>query len=238
MSLANVQEYEGVQEHRSAFPRVTKYPKGHSRLSLTISHPCKSCNNGWMSRLEAASALILRPMIEGKQRDLDAADVAKVQAWATKTALNFTFASEVGYTRPIDPQFAHQLFANRFDHSAVPNAQVWVAGYQPLGQFAYRHMTAQGYGTHPVTGRFHQVLRVVFMAGHAVFYVRLPDAEDAQGLGWRDPLPQFSALHGLPETPLSWSKDPLNDAGISETFNRHIHGGIYQGQDADVWKGK
>jgi len=76
----------------------------------------------------------------------------------------------------------------------VPYVQVWVASYMPLGQFSYRFMTAQGYGYHPETGQLHSVLRVAFVAGHAVFYVRLPDSPEAQLLGWRDPLPQFTAL--------------------------------------------
>jgi hypothetical protein len=68
--------------------------------------------------------------------------------------------------------------------------------------------------------------------------VRLPDSEDGQRLGWRDPLPQFTPLldlesgHSIP-----WRKDAIDDSGISETFNLHIHGGIYPGQEDDVWRG-
>ena len=238
VSPKNVQRYEGSQEHRGALPRQTSVTKGHSRLTLTIKHPCKTCNNGWMSRLEETAAPILKPMIEGRQLELVSSDVKIVRAWATKTALNFVYASEHAYTLPIKPELAHQLFAGRNNQWPLPNVQVWTAAYEPLGQFAYRHMTARGYGLHPITGLNHQVLRVVFVAGDAVFYVRLPDSEDGQGLGWRDPLPQFTPLPDPPsDQVIPWRKGALDDSGISETFNRHIHGGIYSGQDVDVWRG-
>lgn len=172
VSPANVQRYEGSQERIGEPPRRTSSREGHSRLSLTIKHPCEACNNGWMSRLEAKAAPILTPMIEGGQRWLADSDIRILLAWATKTALNFAYASEYSYKLPIVPDLAHHLFAGRGDYSPVPNVLAWVASYEPLGQFAYRHMTAQSYGVHPTTGDHHQVLRAVFVTGHVVFYVR------------------------------------------------------------------
>jgi len=190
-----------------------------------------------MSSLERITQPILIPMIEGRQRELGALDSKIVRTWATKTALQFAYASEQGFTQPIDPDYAHRLFARRDDFSRVLAVQVWVAAYDPLGQFAYRYMTAQGYGVHPKTGANIQVVRVIFIAGHAVFYVRLPSG-GAQRLGWRKPSPQFTPLRNLEaERAVLWRKEPLDDLGISEAFNRHIHGGIYAGQDADLWHG-
>jgi hypothetical protein len=163
-----------------------------------------------MSKLETAVAPVLTPMIEGQQRGLLTADVSVIRTWATKTALNFAYFSEHAYTLPIVPELGHQVFAARDAYSPVPNVQVWVAAYEPLGQFAYRFMTAQGYGIHPSTGDHHQVLRAVFIAGHAVFYVRLPDSEIAQGLGWRDPLPEFTHLLNIDsDQAVPWRRDPL-----------------------------
>jgi len=101
----------------------------------------------------------------------------------------------------------------------VPYVQVWVASYMPLGQFSYRFMTAQGYGYHPETGQLHSVLRVAFVAGHAVFYVRLPDSPEAQLLGWRDPLPQFTALQETSDGAIRWRKVSLDDPGIRACAN-------------------
>lgn len=182
-------------------------------------------------------ASILTPMMEGRQLTLSPRDRRLLCCWATKTALNFALWSRDAYTHPIPENLAHDLYAGRQDRTPVPHVQVWVASYMPLGQFAYRLMTAQGYGHHPQTGQLHSVLRVVFVAGHAIFYVRLPDSPEAQLLGWRDPLPQFTALHETGDGAISWRKDSLDDAGISEVLNRHIHAGIYPGQEHDVWRG-
>jgi hypothetical protein len=142
------------------------------------------------------------------------------------------------FERPILPVFAHELFACRDHFSAVPNVLVWTAAYDPMGDFAYRHMTAHGYGVHPVTGLCHQILRVVFIVGHVIFYVRLADSKDGQGLGWRDPRTEFALLLDVVSgQSAAWRTQPLGDSGISDTFNRHIHGGIYPGQDDDVWRG-
>jgi hypothetical protein len=190
-----------------------------------------------MKGLEDDVASILTPMMERRQLMLSPRDRQLLCCWATKTALNFAFWSREAYTLPIPENLAHDLYAGRLERTPVPYVQVWVASYMPLGQFAYRLMTAQGYGHHPETGQLHSVLRVVFVAGHAVFYVRLPDSPEAQLLGWRDPLPQFTPLHEAGDGAISWLKDPLDDAGISEVFNRHIHAGIYPGQEHDVWRG-
>jgi len=235
---ANTQQYEGSQEHRGAPPLKSSRPRGGSRLSITIPNVCMDCNNGWMHDLEDDTKPILTPMIEGKARGLSVADQRVLFAWAAKTALNFAFSSESSFLWPVPAHLAHDLYAGRVTREPMENARVWVTAYEPLGQFAYRFMAAQGYGNHPTTQRFHQIVRVVFIAGHAAFYVRLPDHEDAQGLGYRAPLPNFTELRVGPDAgPISWRRGSIDDAKVSETFNRHIHGGIYPGQDGDVWKG-
>ncbi len=234
----NKQQYQGSQEHRDAPPMRSGGRKGGSRLSLTIPNVCKDCNTGWMHGLEDDTKPILTPMIEGKARKLSVADQRVLFAWASKTALNFAFWSESSFRSPVPAHLAHDLYARRDTREPTEHVGIWVTAYEPLGQFAYRFMAAQGYGNHPTTGRSHKIVRVVFVAGRAAFYVRLPDHEDAQGLGWRDPLPNFTELRvGSNPGPIRWRKGSIDDAGVSDTFNRHIHGGIYPGQDQDVWNG-
>ena len=212
--------------------------EGGSRLSLTIPNVCSVCNNEWMSQLEDDTIPILTPMIEGRARQLSAADQCVLFAWAMKTALNFAFWSESNFRYPLSPHLAHDFYAARATREPSDDARVWVTAYEPLGQFAYRYMAALGYGDHPETGRFHQILRVVFIGGHTAFYVRLPDHEDAAGMGWRPPLAHWTELRvGANAGPIRWRRGAIDDANVSETFNRHIHGGIYPGQDDDVWQG-
>jgi hypothetical protein len=97
-------------------------------------------------------------------------------------------------------------------------------------------MAASGYGRHPSSGVELSVVRVVFVAGHAAFYVRLLDSADGDKLNFRDPLDEFSLLFDPPAgNTLLWRRGALDDRGISETMNRHIHGGIYLDQDMDLW---
>ena len=185
ISPANFQTYLGTQESVIAAPVHNWRKEGHSRLSLTIQHPCEECNTGWMHDLEDAAIPILKPMIEGKKTRLSKPEVKIVRAWATKTALHFLYDGEDQWKHPIPPHLATNLFEGRHDYTPVPGVQVWTALYNPLRMFTYRHMSALGYGEHPQTAQAHVVLRSVFIAGHAIFYVRLPDSPDAQGLGWK-----------------------------------------------------
>jgi hypothetical protein len=148
-----------------------------------------------MHDLEDAAIPIVKPMIEGKKTRLSEKEVRILRAWATKTALHFLYDGEETWDRPIPPHLARQLYEGRDDYAPLPDVQVWSAVYSPLRQFMYRHMSALAYGVHPETNEEHVVLRSVFIAGHLLLYVRLPDTQIAQGLGWRDPLPQFVPLH-------------------------------------------
>ena len=195
ISAPNTQQYAGAQESHGVIPNRSTERLGNSRLSMTINRVCEDCNTGWLSDLEEGVKPILRPMIEGKARPLTPTDQAVLITWATKTALNFAYWSEQKFTKPITSALAHQAYAQRDQRVPIPDVLIWLAAYEPLGQFAYRFMAAQGYGKHPTTGESHQIIRVVFVAGHAAFYVRLPDADVSQHLGWRDPLPQFTLVH-------------------------------------------
>jgi len=189
-----------------------------------------------MHGLEDAAIPILKPMIEGKKTRLSEREVKIARAWATKTALHFLYDGEDQWKYPIPQHLATSLFDGRRDYSPVPHVQVWSAFYNPLSMFAYRHMSALGYGEHPETKQVHVVLRSVFIVGHAMFYVRLPDSPVAQNLGWMDPLPQFVPLHEPARTlKISWRKGSVDDFGVSETFNRHIKGDFEYGKDLGLW---
>jgi hypothetical protein len=219
IDLPNTQQYEGSQEHQVSPPVDSSHRRGGSRLSLTIPSVCEDCNTGWMHDLEDESKPILQPMIEGKALKVPVPAQRVLFAWATKTALNFALFSEPDFRWPVPSHLAHELYAGRATHEPIDHVGVWVTAYEPLGQFAYRFMAARGYGRHPTTGRFHKIVRVVFIAGHVAFYVRLPDHEDAQGMGWRDPLPNLTELRVGPNAgPIKWRRRSIDDANVSETF--------------------
>jgi hypothetical protein len=55
--------------------------------SATVAVVCKSCNNGWMSDLESASAPLLIPLIRGRTPHLDPQAQRAISGWAFKTAV-------------------------------------------------------------------------------------------------------------------------------------------------------
>ena len=224
VSPANFQTYSSTNELLGTEPERRLHKEGHSRLSLTIQHPCEDCNTGWMHDLEDAAIPMVKPMIEGRKTRLSDKEIRILRAWATKTALHFLYNGEATWSRPIPPHLARQLYDGRTDYEPLPDVQVWSAVYSPLRQFVYRQMSALAHEIHPETHEEHVVLRSVFITGHLLLYVRLPDSLLAQGLGWRDPLPQLVPLHTPASTlKVSWRNGSVNDAGVSETFKRHIN---------------
>jgi hypothetical protein len=53
---------------------------------------CPTCNHGWMSRLEKATAPVMKPLILGQQQLLSPAEQVRLARWAVKTAATLEFA--------------------------------------------------------------------------------------------------------------------------------------------------
>jgi hypothetical protein len=70
---------------------------------LTAKIICRSCNNGWVARIDNAAARVARPLIRGQQEvTLDRDGQAAFAAWIYKTALMFD-AAEHGPDGPLAP---------------------------------------------------------------------------------------------------------------------------------------
>jgi hypothetical protein len=54
--------------------------------SQRIAYVCKSCNSGWMGKLESAAKLILAPMFCGRKQNLTKREQRILATWAFKTA--------------------------------------------------------------------------------------------------------------------------------------------------------
>jgi hypothetical protein len=60
---------------------------------ITAKVICRSCNNGWLSRIDNAAAQVMRPLIRGQHEvTLDCEGQAAVAAWIYKSALMFDAA--------------------------------------------------------------------------------------------------------------------------------------------------
>jgi hypothetical protein len=95
---ADDQMFQGVAS--SATDTLVDSPRIHSSFNFVQGHVCKECNNGWMSRLEAAAKPILTSLIE-QERTLDSLKPEEaniVGKWVIKTAYMISWASPLKRT--------------------------------------------------------------------------------------------------------------------------------------------
>jgi len=76
----------GVQDFRSGFAHHHEWSASQI-ATLRNKKICHSCNTGWMSNLEGASAPLLTPMILGRPRTLTQKEQLIAATWATKTVM-------------------------------------------------------------------------------------------------------------------------------------------------------
>jgi hypothetical protein len=54
---------------------------------LTLRWLCKSCNNGWMSRLESEAKPVVESILDGTANEIDPSAQSTLATWAVKTAM-------------------------------------------------------------------------------------------------------------------------------------------------------
>lgn len=137
---------------------------GLRKIGVYSRAPCRTCNTGWMSRLEQAAAPFLRPAILGQPTEWDADAQKVVATWAFKTALMLDRSNPVGFKVPA------QHFAHLYDHAEPPGGSVQIAvgayrptpGERPLGATA-------GISAGPTSHR--DSYRIAFSVGQLVFEI-------------------------------------------------------------------
>lgn len=98
----------------------------------TVRDVCAACNNGWMSRLEAAAARVLPPLILDRPGLINPIDQGIIAAWVQKTALvNMLVSSSAeranGYGLPRSEYQA--LYENRGLGGPLSDSQGWIGRY-------------------------------------------------------------------------------------------------------------
>lgn len=97
--------------------------RSHNLLAFVCGNVCRSCNEGWMSRLEVAVKPTLMSLVrqERSVTSLSAEEAKVISFWAAKTAITYLN----GCAAPIIPPLAHcrEIY---FDQMAP--AEVYVAG--------------------------------------------------------------------------------------------------------------
>jgi hypothetical protein len=85
--------FQGVASSQT--DELIQSPRIHSTFNFVQGHVCRTCNNGWMSRLEAVAKPFLVPLIDGQRgiEDLVATQPTIIGKWAAKTAYMHSFTS-------------------------------------------------------------------------------------------------------------------------------------------------
>ena len=102
-------------------------------IDIKVKRVCKSCNNGWMSRLENDVQPILRPMMtaSGGTISLSPNDQEVLARWIYKTVLMADFAlTPDKYRIPHPTPIPKSDYSTFYAHRTPPNsAVIWTAGY-------------------------------------------------------------------------------------------------------------
>ncbi len=101
-----------------------RYPKS---IDLQVKQVCRSCNIGWMSKLEEDTIGIISAIHTNAKRSITSEEQQLLASWATKTAVMVQYVN----TNPIVPEPRRKwLFKN---HTPPPDTLVWIARYDGAG---------------------------------------------------------------------------------------------------------
>jgi hypothetical protein len=191
------------------------------RTSAGVAHDaqakcvCATCNNGWMSELEAEAQPLIRPMVTGALSiALQAPAQDLLARWVTKTALM------VQYLQPqvlIPEAMYTRLYQQR---TPSRDARAWLARYEgrthPSGYHSYL-LDATGSTDTGVVHRGH-VIGVTFHVDQLVFQVFDQDLPGSLGFDFPQDHQEFrSTMLSVWPTGLSrrWPpRNTLDDAGL------------------------
>jgi hypothetical protein len=80
-----------VHQRRGTEPPQTRDRRTGKRIEVRVKQVCGTCNNGWMSALEAQVQPILTPMLLGQSVTLSESAQRVIARWAVKTAVVFHY---------------------------------------------------------------------------------------------------------------------------------------------------
>lgn len=113
-------------------------------FDLKVKDVCRTCNNGWMSRLESDAQRSVTPMLEGIAMTIARDDLGALSKWFQKTALVAMLV--VNRLDPSPEPFSFQtdyrtLYELRHQNSPTEDSQFWMGQYSGKRQFASSTVT-------------------------------------------------------------------------------------------------
>jgi hypothetical protein len=116
-----VLEQDRFGEHPFEIRRPSK------KLEFTVRVVCETCNNGWMSQMEAQTKPLLEELLTSTTiRPLTKKEQLSIARWATKTAMMIDFTQE----EPLVPEADRRGFGR---YRSVPKrAWIWLGACEEL----------------------------------------------------------------------------------------------------------
>ena len=181
-----------LKHKRGAIDTIIPDPK------VTVKAVCKTCNNGWMSRLEAANIPLVGSMMQGLSIRLDREQQQVVAAWAMKMAFLTDWTRIGGKTARFYRRVECDAFAKNL--TAPPRTRIWT------GHITSSHLSTDGHDLALMSRaggtRLGTSTAVTFVVGHFVAQVvtdhlspeytneAAPDSQPKSG-GWANKLIQI-----------------------------------------------
>ena len=158
--------------HKKPWTKVINKKSGkffvtRSGLGLVTRTVCKTCNGGWMSRLEYLARPILQPMMSGKPQTLSEEDQLILMRWLMKTAMMMEFVPDA-----IPMFFQSEDRRGFFESFAVPDNTVMVLARLYTKTFDFRTRSHDIKGKYLVDGLSdYRAFIITFAIGQAVMQV-------------------------------------------------------------------
>ncbi|MEO6701676.1 MAG: hypothetical protein ABI140_21035 [Jatrophihabitantaceae bacterium] len=211
-------------QEMSEAPNLIVEKKG-SVLTARIREVCRTCNNGWMSRLETVAQPLLErlwaPTYAFGRTALDVDEAALVATWATKTAWERERTSDQAVTA------TEEMRRHPMDQQLPPEfTSVWIARHQGrtnFGVFVAR-VEATHQDDHWSTDRRRHVLMCVMTFrglsvlvrtddGWGVAQMELPESH------WRKMWPVSGPIRWPP--PMAVSDEDVQAVAMRHSWLRH-----------------
>lgn len=199
----------GLGEHRHEKGEVKRQWVA-PLFSTTARIACRSCNTGWMSRLEGAAKPIVGALVQGKSVVLEPFMQTLVATWAFKTALCLD-KTNIGRGNVLASEY-RSLGMNRLP---AQHCQVWLGRYDWVEESLAANFLSRLDARHPSS--LGEVLpfglwKITFTVGYALFNIIGPTEE---GNEFRVDWGAFASMLGRiwpVSVAVSWPDGPAFDS--------------------------
>lgn len=107
-------EYFHHQANNRAVPVARERSRQGHTATLKVRAPCRSCNSGWMNRIEGEARPFLTPLVEGRPVTLLPGAVEAIAKWITLKAI---VCEHMGIEEYVTPRADRFEFA---EHQTIP----------------------------------------------------------------------------------------------------------------------